>query len=184
MTNSSRNVLVTIIVILLALNFRDPIKNFISKFNVTQQTPIVEKIAEKEDVSSNQFPFSALEYDVNLGSNQLPENMVDDKTSLFKVKFKITKDLDKFNVNYKIQYFGKLPCGLCLFPSDDTTKSENSYTYEFTQFENMQTLEFNNQIDNINQMKTTKPFVFFSQENNDKVKTFSFMSLDDVSVPF
>jgi hypothetical protein len=183
MTNSSRNVLITIIVILLALNFRDPIRSFISKFNVTQQTPIVEKIPEKEDVTNNQFPFSALEYDVNLGSNQLPENIVDDKTSLFKVKCKITKDLDKFNVNYQVQYLGKTPCGLCLFPSDDTTKSESSYTYEFTQFENMQTLEFNSQIVNINQMKTTKPFIFFLQEN-DKVKTFNFMSLDDVSVPF
>lgn len=180
MTNSSRNILITIIVILLALNFRQPIKDLIANLNPAPPV-ILEKVPENDNTPSNQFPFSALEYEVNLGSTQIPENIVDDKTSLFKVKFKITKDLDKFNVNYQIQYFGKLPCGLCLFPSD--TKSQSSYTYEFTQFEHMKTLEFNNQIDNINQMKTTKPFVFFLEEN-DKIQTFNFMSLDDVSVPF
>lgn len=181
MNNSLRNVLISIIVILLFLNFKEPIKGLIG--NLKQTPPVItEKVPEKDNTPSNQFPFSTLEYDVILGSNQIPENIVDDKTSLFKVKFKITKDLDKFNVNYQIQYLGKPNCGLCLIPEDNQTA--NSYTYNFVQFESMQTLEFNNQIENVNQMKTTKPFIFLQQEDKDKVKTLNFMSLDDVSVPF
>lgn len=180
MTNSSRNVLISIIVILLALNFRDSIKSLINKAAPTQ-TPIVEKITEKEDLPSNQFPFSTLEYDINLGSTQIPDSVVEDKTSLFKIKCKITKDLDKFNVNYQIQYFGKPTCGLCLMPI--TTQNQSSNSYDFVQFEHMKTLEFNNQINTVDQLKNTKPFIFFLEEN-DKVKTFNFMSLDDVSVPF
>lgn len=141
-------------------------------------------IQQNNQIQNNQFPFSIIEYDIKIGSKQIPNELTLDKTNLFNVKCYIKKEDTNFAINYKIQYLGLKKCGLRLTPITDKNIENNSY--DFVEFEPFQIIEFNKIISSIEQLKIIKPIITFLHENNDEnnTKTVSFILLDDILIPY
>lgn len=178
MNKNLKTVLITIICIaavqlLIYFNY----KNYIHK-------EIVIPIEQNTQIQNNQFPFSMIEYNIQLGSKQMPDEITLDKTNLFNIKCYIKKENINFTINYKIQYLGLKNCGLSLVPITNTNANNEINAYNFIEFEPLQIIEFNTTASSIDQLKTIKPFITFLKDNASKIKTFSFMSLDDVAIPY
>lgn len=180
MNKNLKTVLITVICIaviqfLIYMNYKNYI-NHLHKENIS--TPI----QQNTQIQSNQFPFSMIEYNIQLGSIKIPDELTLNKTNLFNIECYIKKENTNFAINYKIQYLGIKKCGLCLMPITDNSSNANNYS--FIEFEPLQIIEFNTTASSIDQLKTIKPFITYSQNTETNKKIFAFMSLDDVSIPY
>lgn len=172
----------TIILTIICISLIQALIYFNYKNYYKEQVSNSVPVQENTQIQNNQFPFSMIEYNIQLGSTQLPDEITLDKINLFNIKCYIKKENTNFAINYKIQYLGLKNCGLSLIPITNANNSINAYN--FVEFEPLQIIEFNTTASSIDQLKTIKPFVTFLKDNASKIRTFSFMSLDDVAIPY